>query len=485
MSRRPGLKLASLIALALAVTLAPTFAQFATRPALAATPTHVAETVMLAKGTPYETPLYVIHGTEPGPAVMVVAGVNGQQPGGVAAAQVAATYRIQSGTLLVLPEANKQAIEADVPWISGGINLQTAFPTSKTDAPNGDLASAVWSAVKQYGVDYLIDLHESGTYYTGGYTSATMGQTVLYEPTAAGTALAKSAVTAANAAATRPFTLVKSSPKGSLPRAASDYLGVTALTLRTTTTEALPQRTAQAVAGLNAVLTAAGIQFNRVEVVTVAAGTKYATDLYVFDSGVPGPTFMIVGGVHGNEPAGYGAALQFKDEVMIKAGRVLVLPQANILGDSRKSRYVEGSTDLNRLFPDSKGEVPTHPLALAIWNVIKDYRVDYLVDFHEGYDYYSNPNNSAVGQTFIYYPSAEMQALANSTVASLNKGIKDSYHQFKALRYPVPGSIARASGQFLGVKSAIIESVYPEPYAQRVGYLLQAMNHMLSTLGMK
>ncbi|MFA5189344.1 MAG: hypothetical protein WC740_01380 [Verrucomicrobiia bacterium] len=36
----------------------------------------------------------------------------------------------------------------------------------------------------------------------------------------------------------------------------------------------------------------------------IASGTPSATPYYVRDSGVTGPTVVITGGVHGNEPAG-------------------------------------------------------------------------------------------------------------------------------------------------------------------------------------
>ena len=57
----------------------------------------------------------------------------------------------------------------------------------------------------------------------------------------------------------------------------------------------------------------------KVKVETLAKGTKYATKLYIIDSGKPGPVVMIVGGVHGNERAGYTAAAKVKDWNIKKA----------------------------------------------------------------------------------------------------------------------------------------------------------------------
>lgn len=63
--------------------------------------------------------------------------------------------------------------------------------------------------------------------------------------------------------------------------------------------------------GLAAVLAAAGAaQAAAAEVTrrTILPNTRYATTLYVIDSGRPGPTVWISGGVHGSELAGWKAA---------------------------------------------------------------------------------------------------------------------------------------------------------------------------------
>jgi hypothetical protein len=43
---------------------------------------------------------------------------------------------------------------------------------------------------------------------------------------------------------------------------------------------------------------------------TLQAGTRWQTEGCIADSGKPGPTALILGGVHGNEPAGALAAAQ-------------------------------------------------------------------------------------------------------------------------------------------------------------------------------
>ena len=76
---------------------------------------------------------------------------------------------------------------------------------------------------------------------------------------------------------------------------------------------------------------AASIQPQTATSGTLGAGTTWETPWYVIDSGHDGPTVLITGGVHGNEPAGYRAAEQIRDWP-ISRGKLVVMPQINRLG---------------------------------------------------------------------------------------------------------------------------------------------------------
>lgn len=220
------------------------------------------------------------------------------------------------------------------------------------------------------------------------------------------------------------------------------------------------------------------------EVRTIAAGTKWATELYIIRSVNPGPTVMIVGGVHGNEIAGYKAADQIKNW-KISRGTLLVLPQANKQAIAINKRYVSGEADLNRSFPQQSSASGDNTLARAIYNVVKEYKVNWLMDMHEGYDFYKNSSTDSVGQTLIYYPNADTKRVSENIVNNLNSGIKTSYKQFTLLRYPVRGSLARASAEFLGVNSFIFETAQKQDLSERINYQLKAAELLLKELGMR
>lgn len=65
-----------------------------------------------------------------------------------------------------------------------------------------------------------------------------------------------------------------------------------------------------------------------------------------------GPTLVVVGGHHGDEPAGYIAASLLAQHVFVETGRIVVIPQANPSAIGAFSRYgqLEGESDLNRCY---------------------------------------------------------------------------------------------------------------------------------------
>lgn len=57
-------------------------------------------------------------------------------------------------------------------------------------------------------------------------------------------------------------------------------------------------------------------------------------DVYIFESGVPGSSILLLGGTHPNEPAGFIAAVTLIENMKVEKGRVLIIPQACLSGFS-------------------------------------------------------------------------------------------------------------------------------------------------------
>ena len=159
-------------------------------------------------------------------------------------------------------------------------------------------------------------------------------------------------------------------------------------------------------------------------------GTNGDTPVYVFDSNVPGATFLLLGGTHPNEPAGFMTALLITENIMVKTGKVIIIPQACLSGftctdplegypeffhlktksgirDFRFGSRVSNPLDqwpdplvyshfpsgqqlsgyetrnLNRSYPGRENGTFTEKVGYAIMELIKKEKVDIAVDLHE------------------------------------------------------------------------------------------------------
>lgn len=227
---------------------------------------------------------------------------------------------------------------------------------------------------------------------------------------------------------------------------------------------------------------ASAVSGNTVTVKTLAAGTKWATSMYVIKSGVAGPVFMVIGGTHGNEVSGYLAARQVKN-FRVKKGTLIVIPEANRLADLAGTRTTPTIYDLNRSFPSTSSGTPDDVLARSMWKAIKDYKVQWLLDLHEGY-YFHKETPSSAGQSLIYYPVSGSFSVGTSVIKSLNTSITTSSHKFTMYPAPLPRTIARATGQFLGVHSFILETCRKESVTTRTNRHLTGVKAFLTRLGM-
>ena len=202
---------------------------------------------------------------------------------------------------------------------------------------------------------------------------------------------------------------------------------------------ALPTSTRRAFLGATAALALAGIGSRRVAAYpspartrkTVRAGTSEETTVHVYDSGVPGPSMFVLGGVHGNETAGYRAA----DDVAtwsVRKGRLVVIPRANRPAIRAGTR--EGLTgDLNRQFLPLS--TPVSPLARALWNEVTLAGPNLFVDMHESKGLYAEGN---LGQSLGYYPVKNAADAAGAAIGAVNDIISDTRYRFRRRVLPTP-----------------------------------------------
>ena len=132
---------------------------------------------------------------------------------------------------------------------------------------------------------------------------------------------------------------------------------------------------------------------------TILPGTEHETTGYVQTGPADGPTVLVVGGIHGNEVAGYEAAAKLSD-LAIDRGRLVTIPRANVVAIEDGIRYGEDGVDLNRQFP--VGAEPTTELANALWDVVTRFDPDVVIDLHESESLYEGDVTDGVGQAIFH-----------------------------------------------------------------------------------
>lgn len=194
---------------------------------------------------------------------------------------------------------------------------------------------------------------------------------------------------------------------------------------------------------------------------TIAAGTPAETAYFVQDSGVAGPTVAIVGGIHGDQPAGVTAAEQIRIWP-ISRGKIVVIPRANVLAIKQATRTSseanQDERDLNRNFPKAQDtDSPRGELATAIWKVLEQQKPEWLLDLHEGTDF-AQTATGAIGNSLIVFPTDAGKATAEKLMETVNATIDDPDRKFVLRTNPMDTTLARAAGAHLKMNAMLVET---------------------------
>lgn len=154
---------------------------------------------------------------------------------------------------------------------------------------------------------------------------------------------------------------------------------------------------------------------------------------YEYGGLYPGNTLLIIGSVHGNEPAGHYALKILKKkldnkEIEITNGKLILIPNPNFCGIKYKNRNAPGYNDINRGFPKKiNGESLTENNK-AIVDYISKTNPDIILDFHEAWSYY-NMKEGSYGSTIIINKN-QNQNIVSNCVKKLNKTISNDYKKW-------------------------------------------------------
>ena len=227
-------------------------------------------------------------------------------------------------------------------------------------------------------------------------------------------------------------------------------------------------------------------------------GTVYQTPAYIFESDQEGPAVLVIGGTHGDEPAGYEAAFRLTDRFLknpIIRGTFVIIPEANkqsIIHYSRRITVPGGENiergNLNRCYPGNPEGLPMEQLAFQIQRIIESLNISVLIDLHEALYFHLEIEETAakkgLGQTLIYYPNEEGSWLVINMLDQINSEIEDSYKKFSALEQPIPHSAAWWAGNTLDIAAFTFETSRKNDLKERIYYHLRLVEIVLKTEGM-
>ncbi len=123
------------------------------------------------------------------------------------------------------------------------------------------------------------------------------------------------------------------------------------------------------------------------------------------ESGKEGPTLLIVGGIHGDEPGGYFAPMLMAKHYKIETGNVWIVPNLNFDSIVKNVRGTYG--DMNRKFAKIENKDKDYEIIADIKKLLLHPKVDLTLNLHDGKGFYRDQtinkdlNPKAWGQATI------------------------------------------------------------------------------------
>lgn len=171
------------------------------------------------------------------------------------------------------------------------------------------------------------------------------------------------------------------------------------------------------------------------------AKTNTMFNIYTLKGKEDGPTLLVIGGIHGDEPGGYFAPAFMAEHYKITKGNVIIVPNLN--PDSivafRRGIY----NDMNRKFAKIKANDPDLQNVKRIKELITNPKVSFVVNLHDGHGFYRTKwensifNPRAWGQTYVIdqktldnVPFGDLDEITKKIEAKLNQTLHYDFHTF-------------------------------------------------------
>jgi len=116
--------------------------------------------------TAYELNIYKIKGKKPGKTLMLIGGIQGNEPGGFLSANLYADMRLEKGNLIVVPRANFYSIITNQRGPNGDMNRKFHLEDNASTMED-QIVSILKKLISES--DYLLNLHDGAGYYHPTY----------------------------------------------------------------------------------------------------------------------------------------------------------------------------------------------------------------------------------------------------------------------------------------------------------------------------
>ncbi|HLA51646.1 MAG TPA: M14/M99 family metallopeptidase [Thermodesulfobacteriota bacterium] len=120
------------------------------------------------KDTEYELNIYKVYGAEKGKTLMIVGGIQGDEPGGYLSADLYADMALHKGNLIVVPRANFFSIIEHKRAINWDMNRRFAIANSK-EYYEDNIVEILKGLMSQS--DFFLNLHEGSGFFRESYES--------------------------------------------------------------------------------------------------------------------------------------------------------------------------------------------------------------------------------------------------------------------------------------------------------------------------
>ena len=126
------------------------------------------EHLVYFQDTPYELNVYKIFGQQKGPTLMIIGGIQGDEPGGYLSADLYADFAMKRGNLIVVPRANFYSILLFQRGPNGDMNRKFGVK------PKKDYDSRIVTILKELisESDFLLNLHDGWGFYSPHYVDS-------------------------------------------------------------------------------------------------------------------------------------------------------------------------------------------------------------------------------------------------------------------------------------------------------------------------